>query len=292
MKSDTTLKDQALNTLMSFSELGKKPLPKMALESIYATLIYPNRYQTWKESGPITDETNIEDIGTTTWFAHAEYNRTREKYEAKTIDAEHLLVNNRVFVTKKGLNGVSKNAWQDVATRYPDILSRATIFDLIDRQSCQRAKEVFHEHVEAKMRELGYTEEANYCHIIREWYEAEDNPALNPIERCRRWFALKTFLLDGVCLDQFPPHGKYVKGLPRIQFEGFLQRIDVKIQLYGILETPYNQRAIGTLVNETFFGELTEMEPCKLGCPKAVNMHRMMRNVIELMHYRHSPRNR
>ena len=291
VRPNTTLKEQAVNSLLRIDH-GKKAIPKVTLEAIYATLNFPNKLEEWKQTGPVSETTEIEGIGTTEWFAHAEYDKNRKQYEPKTLDAEHLLVNNRVFVTKKGTPHLNKKAWQDVAVKFPDVLSRATVFDLIDRQSCQRAKEVFSERVEAKMRELGYVNEADYCFIIRMWYDAEDEPGLSPVERCRRWLALKNYLLDGVNLTVFPPLGKYVKGLPRVQYEGFLQRIDIKIQLYAIIRAPYNQRSIGTLVNETFFGEITDMEPCKLGCPKAINMDRLLKNCIEIMHYRHNPEKR
>ena len=45
-------------------------------------------------------------------------------------------------------------------------------------------------------------------------------------------------------------------------------------------------------MNETFFGQLGEMDVTRLGCPKAVNIPRMMSNVTEMMHYRHNPHNR
>jgi hypothetical protein len=81
--------------------------------------------------------------------------------------------------------------------------------------------------------------------------------------------------------------------MPRIMYEGLLQSIDTHIQLYAICkEGTYNQRAISSLINETFFGEMTDMEQTKLGCPKAVTIPRLMSNITELMHYRHNPENR
>ncbi|XP_061162872.1 uncharacterized protein LOC133172082 [Saccostrea echinata] len=85
----------------------------------------------------------------------------------------------------------------------------------------------------------------------------------------------------------------YIKGFPKVMYEGFLQRIDTSIQLYGIANgKSYNQRSLSSLVNETFFGELSELEPTKLGCPKAVSVPRLMANVTEMQHYRCDPSDR
>ncbi|CAG2251761.1 unnamed protein product [Mytilus edulis] len=87
--------------------------------------------------------------------------------------------------------------------------------------------------------------------------------------------------------------GVYVKGFPRVMFEGFLQRIDTTIQLYSIVKSgTYNHRAISSLVNETFFGELSDMEPTRLGCPKAISIPRLMSTVTEIFHYRCDPSER
>ena len=81
--------------------------------------------------------------------------------------------------------------------------------------------------------------------------------------------------------------------MPRPMLEGFFQCIDTKIQLYGIVKgKAMNARAIGSLQNETFFGEMTDMEQTKLGCPKAVSIPRNLSTVTELMHYRNNPNNR
>lgn len=76
-------------------------------------------------------------------------------------------------------------------------------------------------------------------------------------------------------------------------FEGFIQSIDTHLQLYAITtDGTYNQRAVSSLVNETFFAELSDLEPTKLGCPKANLIPRLMSTVTELLHYRHVPESR
>lgn len=292
VSSKQTLRDQAYLVLTTTWPPDTKPLSKNALNVVHASQRYPSDAAEWASKGCAVPGTYITGVGIHEWFAFAEHNTEAGIYEPKTLDAEHLLVNHRVKVSTSGVDGISPKAWQDVATAFPQVLSKATVFDVLDKQSCARAKEIFHEDVEEKMISLGYSTEAAHCRIVRQWYQAEDDPGLSPQERAGRWMQMRNYLLQGVTLERFPPHGSHIKGYPRIQYEGFLQRIDIKLQLYGFLRQAFNQRAIGTLVNETFFGEISDMEPTKLGCPKAVTMPRLMAHVTELMHFRHNPENR
>lgn len=104
---------------------------------------------------------------------------------------------------------------------------------------------------------------------------------------------MKDFLLKNVDLGDFPPYGMYINGFTRVSFEGFLQKIDTNIQLYALTRSrTYNQRSISSLANETFFGELSEMDTTRLGYPKAVNIPRLMSTVTEILHYRCDPTDR
>ena len=143
------------------------------------------------------------------------------------------------------------------------------------------------------MEEIGFPVEANFCRMIRQWYEAEDKPGLSAHQRVTHRLARREYLLDGVDFGQFPPYGSYIKGMPPVMFEGLLQSIDTHIQLYATCRgETYNQRAVSSLVNETFFSELGELEPTHLGCPKATSIPRLLSTVTELLHYRHNPANR
>lgn len=58
--------------------------------------------------------------------------------------------------------------------------------DLVDKQSDAIARLTFSDDVEHAMKRLGYTKEAEFCRLIREFYEAEDEPGIFVEERCRR----------------------------------------------------------------------------------------------------------
>ncbi|CAC5420694.1 unnamed protein product [Mytilus coruscus] len=69
--------------------------------------------------------------------------------------------------------------------------------DLIDKQSDAIAEETFSLKVEATMIRLGHTKEAAFCRLIREFYEAEDDPGITASERCYRRINLRDWLLKG-----------------------------------------------------------------------------------------------
>jgi hypothetical protein len=242
----------------------------------------------WQAKCPL--KTEIKGIGAIDWFSHPEFSVERQKLEPKCVDAHHLLVNLRSKVCKDGLENIKKSAWIAVADYDRDVISKSLVVDLIDKQNNAFAKRTFSAKVETVMRNLGYSNEANFCKLVRDWYDAEDSPGITAKVRVENKLRLREFLLRDVDFGKFPIFGMYIKGFPKGMFESFVQRIDTTLQLYDIIPTgAYNQRAVSSLVNETFFGELAEMEPTHLGCPKAVQIPRLMSTVAELLHYRCNP---
>ncbi|XP_076088264.1 uncharacterized protein LOC143058683 [Mytilus galloprovincialis] len=291
VRSMLTLREFAARRIKGSSAQNTKRVPKDILNLVYSTISYQAAYIDWIAKCPF--DKNVEDIGSTEWFSYPEFNDIRQKLEPACIDAHHLLVNLRSKVCKDGLQNIRKQAWVAVANKNRDIISKSLVVDIIDKQNNAFAKRTFSRDVEIEMRNLAFDKEADFCQIVREWYEAEDTPGFSSKERIRRKLRLKEFLLEGVDFGQFPMFGMYVKGFPKVMFEGFLQRIDTTIQLYSIVKSgTYNHRAISSLVNETFFGELSDMEPTRLGCPKAISIPRLMSTVTEIFHYRCDPSER
>ena len=59
----------------------------------------------------------------------------------------------------------------------PQILCEMAVFeDLVGKQSNAFSRKTFSDEVEEEMRKLGYHSEAYFCHLIKEWYKAEDEP--------------------------------------------------------------------------------------------------------------------
>ena len=90
-------------------------------------------------------------------------------------------------------------------------------------------------------------------------------------------------------LTDFPPPTKYVKGMPIQTFEMILQNISTHMQLFASSNQPINQRAICTLAIESFFSELIQMEFTGIGCPKAVDIPRLISYVTSLNNIQHDP---
>lgn len=268
-------------------------IPKERLNNTVAAMLYDTKYDEWREESTFKLKTRIENADTTKWFSFPEFSEERQQIEPKCLDAHHLLVNLRCKVCKDGLVGIRKEAWHQVAEKNNAVISNAIVVDLVDKQNNAFAKRTFSKAVEDEMRKLKYSTEADFCRLIRQWYESEDSGGIAAIERVQRKLELKSFLLKDVDFGIFPPPGMYIKGFPKVMFEGFIQRIDTSIQLYDIVKgQSYNQRSLSSLVNETFFGELSELEPTKLGCPKAVSIPCLMANVTEMQHFRCDPSNR
>ena len=82
----------------------------------------------------------------------------------------------------------------------------------------------------------------------------------------------------------------YIKWMSIVQFCGFIQNVDMRIRMYNLSSyRTFNHRAIGTPAVESFFGDLTEMDPT--GRPKAVKIPSIMSQVTQLNHYRHDEGN-
>lgn len=178
-----------------------------------------------------------------------------------------------------------------VCKSHPKVLSSAIVEEMMDRQSTAFAQRAFCEDVEKVMRMNGDHSTANFVRTFRRWYEAIDAPGIPSAERIQRFLEMRDHLLNKPHrqrFDTFPPPGTHIKGFSLTWYEGMLHNIDTRLQLYGLLPG-YCQRSIGTLAAESFFGDLTEMDQTKLGCPKAIHIPRLISTVTEINHYRHNP---
>ena len=116
------------------------------------------------------------------------------------------------------------------------------------------------------MRNLGYNNEANFCKLIREFYDAEDEPGFSASRRCRQRLALRDWFLNAVGFDTFPTYGSHIRGVPNIMFQRLLTNIDPRIQLFPTVKSgKYNVRKLGSLEAENFLREFQDLCP-KLQC--------------------------
>ena len=270
----------------------KDVYPKAVLSAIWAQVVWPQELEMWKQHGTVVDGINIDPLGEVHWYSQI------QKYKGKLlptcVDPSHLLTNMRVKVTKDGITGVPREAFHRVCDENPEILNKALVRDLLDKQNVAFARRVFSAAVSQKMVENGDVGAAEFVTLMREWYEAVDSPGLPAVERVLRLHNMREYLLNKhwiIDFSHFPPLGSHVKGIPYIWFDSMLQGIDTRIQMYGMIGC-YSHRALGTLPVESFFGDLSDMEQTKLGCPKAIHIPRLMACTTEINSYRHDPVNR
>ena len=210
--------------------------PKRILSIRYAETIFPQRLRDWEEKRPQGTGVRIRGLeDPIDFYSYVEY-VDGKRYRPKVLDPSHLLVNCRVKATKDGFKGVNPKAFLAVAEADPTIVNRAIVNDALDKQSVAIAERVFSELVEKKMIDLGFSSTAMFVHFIRDWYQAIDEPGLRSIERIKKMVKFKDWLLKDVSFETFPPPGKHVKGIPFVMWEGFIQNIDTRIQLYSICE--------------------------------------------------------
>ena len=77
--------------------------------------------------------------------------------------------------------------------------------------------------------------------------------------------------------------------MPVPTYESLMQGISTRLQIYVLSTMLINQRSISTVGIESFFCDITHMEFSGLGCPKAVDIPRLITHVTELNTIRHDP---
>ena len=259
---------------------------KAALNAVLAEHEFDEQYQLWTRESPFSSTTRLSNVGEITWFSAPEFNSETLSYIFSFLDVHHLITNCRIKACKDGFpeRHIRKQAWLAVAKENKTRLKIAHVEDLLDKQSDSIARETFSKDVELAMLRLGYNPEANFCKLIREFYEAEDEPGLTAVERCGRRIRLRNWLLEGVNFGCFPPCGFYVRGIPHVMFQGFLTNIDRRIQIIipYVKSGAYNVRTLGSLEAENLFGEFQDLDPKGSGVIKAEDIPAALESACQL----------
>ena len=254
---------KSLRTILK--DMLLRRMNKETTNAIHATNLYPDKLKQWRENAPFKEMS----VGLTknfVWYCQPQYMEEASRHVCYLLDTHHLFVNTRSLICRRGIPelGISREAWTSVAKSSQEEtgLNIAMVDDCIDRQSNAIAQIVFSEAVETEMRGAGWTREADFCLMFREWYQAEDAPGISAELRFNRRLRLRKLLLDAIDLGQFPPPGAYVSGMPITMFEGLMTNIDRRIQLHGIVKGgSYNVRAPTSLDSENFFGGFQDLDP-------------------------------
>lgn len=102
------------------------------------------------------------------------------------------------------------------------------------------------------------------------------------MNRIRLREPLRKRLLQNIDFAKFPPPTSYIKGIPIKLLEALLIDIDAKHQLYGLTKSAaYNIRGLSSLMEETFFAELTLVDSRDHGSVKCQDFSAFIGQAIE-----------
>ena len=224
-------------------------------------------------------------------FSIPEHSSIMEQIEARTLDHTHILNNLHMQCTQHCLSYCCKEAFPAVCKKRPGILSHLVVSDHVNPQWAAFAEKVFSKPVEIVMRKEGFHESANFVQLVWNWHLACDKQGIRSIHRIRALFEMHTFLTAGMNFDEFQTDiGCYRKDLTVQNFEALLQNISTGIHLYGLSKKgTYYHHGISTWANKSFFSDLPMMDKEALDTPKAANIPKLMRKVMQVNYYKHNP---
>lgn len=251
-----TLKDLSRKVLIG------KSVPKMALNIAYAEYVWPNTLKHWRESSALKDDVKISETGFPDyWFYIPEQSHKRQQLEVSCIDSSHLLTRMRRKICKGGIEKLSNQPWLNAALTKRTALTLIMVQDIVDSMSVPMAVAHFSAEVEKIMVENRDMKAASLCRDIRFWWRAEDDPAISALDRVRMRMPLRNRLLKHVNFEKFPPPTVNIKGWPIQLWEAIIANIDAKAILYSLSHSgSYNVRAFSSMMGETFFSEVTNMD--------------------------------
>ena len=222
-----------------------------------------------------------------TCHSYPEYSENREQHEYRCIDPGHTLANMRSQISRHGYDFCSKAAFVRVCETNHKVLPKSILEDRLDRQSIHIAKRFFSSDIEQELQKNGDDAEAKFVRLVRNWFEACDERGIDIYTQVKHLQDFFDFLSKLIDWQEMPPPFSYIQGMPVPTYESLMQGITTRLQIFSLSNMPINQRAISTVGIESFFSELTSMEFSGLGCPKAVDIPRLISHVTELNFIRH-----
>ena len=175
---------------------------KETLMVILAENTWECMYRDWQKAGPIPGGIEIEEVTSCIqWFSQPCVGRDGN-IRFHFTDACHILTCLRTKICTTGISGLSRKAWEVAAL----------VVDCVDKQDVSLARRLFSKDIEEIMM-TEYKNEASFCRLIREWFDAEDEPSISAVDRCIQRIALRNWLLEGYQIGKFPSPTRYVRGI-------------------------------------------------------------------------------
>ena len=278
--------------LLAKKGLLDKMYPKIMLCIVVAKCKIKSEMQHWERRSTIPTILQIENENEEVYFEHKiysypNYSAIRNQVEHRCTDPGHTLANIRSQISRHGYDYVSTDAFAQISTSNHEVLPRSIVLDQLDKQSIPIAKRFFSTEVESVLSSNDNIEEANFVKLVRNWFESCDERGITTFERLYNLQRMYNFLDAKLDYTDFPPPTQYIEGMPVQTYECIMQGISTRMALYASSDLPINQRSISTLAVESFFSQLTQMEFTGLGCPKSVDIPRLITHVTELNNVRH-----
>ena len=283
-------------TVKTLKQLARIPVmqpiySKEYLQIVVANTMFETAATNWFNDSPIPTNFNVDqedgDFFEHQSHSYPEYSESRQQHEYRCIDPGHTLANMRSQISRYGYEFCRKEPFVKVSETNHKVLPKSILEDRLDRQSIRIAKRFFSNDVEKELTKNGDNQEAKFVRLVRHWFEACDERGINVYTRVKHLDKFSNFLAEQIEWEEMPPPFGYIKGMPVPTYEAIMQGITTRLQIFQLSNMPINQRAISTIGIESFFSELTSMEFSGLGCPKAVDIPRLISHVAELNNIRH-----
>ena len=265
--------------------------PKPLLAACSARIHHHYEFRNWRMNSIASYSTYLDPIEQTIEnFWTPEYSQHRQQIEPRTFDPTHILTNLRANISKKGFQHVSPKAFQNVSSRNNDLLSRAVVYELVDKQNLEVALHFFSEEVEHDMATHNDLAAAEFVNLVRNWFHACDERGVSVAERLQSHLNMHNYLMKFYSPEQYPPPGTHIYNMPTPTFEMLLQSISCRIQLYKLTETHrYNARSISSLGAESYYSDITAIDTSGATCPKAHRIPKIKAIIVEYNNARHDP---
>jgi hypothetical protein len=230
--SPPALKDLAL------AQIKKASYPNLVLQTAEANMRHIAAREHWEQQATVPLRVRVPGQSEPfELYSYPEYSSQRQQIEPRFIDPTHILTNIRSLALSKGIPklGCKKNAFLEVSEYDNDILNRAFVTHMVDKQSAKIAQRVFSVQVQETLDKLGHVDTATFVQHIRNFYEACDRRAISADERITHLVNMHKFITQNIDFDAYPPTGTKANNLSMVTFEAILTNISGKHIFFYII---------------------------------------------------------
>ena len=206
----------------------------------------------------------------------------------RTFDPTHILNNIRKHMLENKLPFCPAQLLRNIADEDPEVLSKAIAYDNIDPQNVRFSKRVVSSKVQTALFSRGFGTAAKFIQVVRQWYDAVDTRGITADERVRKMIAVLKFFRQQGKVGLYPPPSQSVAGFSLQTWDMMVTSIWARLMIYGeVGNKSFNNRAVSTLVNESFNSDLLRIDREGTAAPKGVNIPKLISKVIVVNKLKH-----